>query len=133
MAKKIISALIVMTMVLSMFSSLGAFAADQVLFSDSFEKDLKNWMLTNDLATSNAKVEKGGAADGSYYLFLDDDTNETSPILKSKTISVSGGDIIDFSADFKLVEGKNISVYYKFYDSSNKQLSGNGSIGSTDK
>ena len=86
MIKKIISALIVMTMVLSMFSSLGAFAADQVLFSDSFEKDLKNWTLANDLAASNAKVEKGGAADGSYYLFLDDDTKETSPILKSKTI-----------------------------------------------
>ena len=126
--KKIISSLVILSLVFSMSLWTVAFAADEVLINDSFENGIGEWNYTNDYAKTNISIDTTTASDGKASLLFNDDTAETSPILKSKYMDSVPGDEFTMSADFKLVEASGISVFYKFYDANDKQLTGSGSF-----
>lgn len=126
--KKTVSLAIVFAIIMSTLTFVGGFAAEAVLIDDSFEGELSAWTFTNDYAKKQITVDSSSAADGSKSLKFDDDTDTTSPILKSKMFDAAYGENFTISASFKVIEGSNISVFYKFYDADNKQLSGSGSI-----
>lgn len=128
--KKILSVAIVLSLILSMSLWSVGFAADEVLINDSFENGIDEWTYTNDYAKSHIKADTSTASDGKTSLLFDDDTDTTSPIFKSKYMDSKEGDVFVISADIKLLEGAAVSVFYKFYDASNKQLTGSGSVAS---
>ncbi len=128
--KKIISLTVVLSLLLSMALWTAGFAADEVLIDDSFENGTGDWTYTNDYAKSNITLDTTTASNGKTSLLFNDDTDTTSPILKSKYLDVKPGDVLTISADIKLLEDAAVSVFYKFYDSADTQLPGSGSVAS---
>lgn len=126
MTKRFISALIALTMILSMSTFMVAYSANDVVFSDSFEG--KEWEYLNIVEGTSIKIVSDNVQEGKKAIYLVDDSSEKSPIAKSSLVDAKAGESFDISGYIKNVKGNAIKIWYKFYDNASKQLS-TGSVG----
>ncbi len=120
MLKRLTSLIIVSALILSAFSVVSVFSADE-LFSLNFESDggWSPWSATGaELNTISTEVYSEGAK----ALYMSDDSSELTAGIKTDRINVTPGESYTALCDFYLVSG-NISVNLRFYDASGKQLS----------
>jgi len=123
--KKILSLIITLSMVLSL-CAVYTVAAENVIFSDSFEDGMGRWTLGNDYAKAGNAVIANDASDGKNSVYAKDDTQESTPNVFSPFIPAKPGGSYTVSADFKHDDAPNIRVYVRFTDSDNKDIANAG-------
>lgn len=131
MGKKIISALIALTMVLSMFAFIGAYAAEEVLFRITFEKDVEEYDPWSKAGKDMSSFATDCYTEGKRSLLVNDDS-EKSTGLRGKKVFVKEGETYTALADCYLVSG-DVYFYLRYYDAAGNQLSNNNAKGTPGK
>ncbi len=119
MNKKILSIFLVLSIIATMFTFVGAFADGDVIFSYSFESESEGWSFykqndTNTLSTAQAKG-------GSKSLYINDNAEDTAGGFVSPYIEVIPGETYTATADiFSVRPGGNF--YLRFTDAEKKKI-----------
>ena len=121
MTKKLISALIVLTMILSMFTFVGALAADE-LIKLTFENESEGWAPWANAGKDLSSYSTDAYTEGKQSLLCKDDSASLATGFRSKMVNVTPGEKYTALCDMYLVSGK-INFYLRFYDENKKALS----------
>ena len=119
--KKIISILIVMTMVLSMLSFISVFAEETVVFSDDFENGLDNWKkkLGNQ---DEQRLESSKVKDGKGSVRVNDNSEEGAYGFQSVDIDATPGVTYTVSGDLFAEGTVSNKIFFTFIDASGTRL-----------
>ena len=126
--KKILSVIIVFSMILSLFSSFGAFASSEVLM-ENFENG-RTWDFTGSGSNDETvKVTTETASEGKCSLLLTDNTDESTAGIASPKVDIEGGKTYTLAVDILNIEATAIKAYLRYSSPSNSKLV-NKSVGS---
>lgn len=121
--KKLLSIIIAFSMIASMLSFSAVFAAnEEIVFSESFESGLGDWIISSAYSKSNITLSKAKVSDGKQSVYVVDDSDSLSPGASGKKFKVTAGQVYTTVADFLVEEGNAVKVYYKYFDADDKQI-----------
>ena len=118
--KKIISLLLVLSIIMSMFLTFGTFASGELLFY-SFEDENEGWNVWSSAGKHLNSLTQDCATDGKKSLLINDNSEGLAGGISTKMVEVKEGITYSVSADVLLVHG-TINVSLRFYDKDEKRL-----------
>ena len=131
MFKKIIALVTVISIILSMTVSIGAFAAKKPLTEVTFEKKSEDWYAFSATGEELNTVVDTGYSEGKKSVRMFDDSTELTAGIRTDRVEVEEGKTYTALCDLYLESGK-MTVYLRFYNAGGKQLeslSGTGKAG----
>ena len=120
--KKILSLIIVLSMALSVVAIMPVSAEDKVIFTDSFESGMTNWILNSSRCNeSNSGISSDYASDGKSAAYVFDGDDKTYG-LKSNPIPATAGTKYTVSGDIYNVEGIGAKIFLTYVDAGGTRL-----------
>ena len=120
--KKALSLFLALTLLLSMASFLNVYAADEVIFSDSFENGIDNWKYTSSKCNEeNTNLSTDKATDGKTSAYVYDAGDGTFGY-RGNTMPAEPGKTYIVSFDHFNVEGCGAKVFVEFLDDADKRI-----------
>ena len=122
--KKIFSFLLIFSMLLSMVSFFNiAYAEDEVVFFESFEKGQGDWSYaTTKCNDSNSKITNEKASDGSFSAWTKDADETASFGFRSAKFPATEDVTYTISGDIYNVEGSGAKIFLRFIDEAGTSL-----------
>ena len=122
--KKLLSLLLALWVILSMTFNVLAVSGEAVLLAFyDFETGLTDgWEKYGGYNDSNVVHTSNDKYDGSYSIYINDNSETTTVGISSPFISVTAGQVYTFSSMINTVSGDSIRLYVKFYDNKDKVL-----------
>ncbi|MBE7021044.1 MAG: hypothetical protein E7411_06410 [Ruminococcaceae bacterium] len=120
--KKILSLFLSLTLILSMASFISVSAADEVIFSDSFEEGMSNWVYSSSKCNEeNTKPVTDKASDGktSVYVY---DAGEGTFGYRGNMFPAEPGKTYIVSYDHYNIEGCGAKIFVEFLDDADKRI-----------
>lgn len=133
--KKIMSLILVLTMLISLANFNVTANEGDVIFSDSFEAGLSNWSFgTKHASDANSKLVTDKASDGAKAVYVVDEKEDESYGFKSVKIPVTAGKTYTVNGDIYNVEGMGAKIFFTYVDNGGTRVGNqNQSVSSTGK
>ena len=120
--KKLISLLLTMAMMLSMFSFISVFAAETVVFEEGFENGLENWTKKKGNEDEKQYLANEKAKDGKNSLCVTDDTDAGAFGFQSINIPATPGVTYTVSGDLFSEGTASNKIFFTYIDAEGTRL-----------
>ncbi len=126
MKKRLLSLVLIFGLILPM-GALDVFSSDKPLVSYYFEEDSEGWLYWNSISGAKHTYPVSDAfSEGSKGLLIKDTTKTEAVGMQSPLFDAQEGKVYTLLASCFVIKNK-MTMYLRFYDSSNKQLSSESS------
>ena len=112
--KRIITVLICLSMIMSLFTFFPVMSADLVVFSESFENGYSEWTLKTESYRDKISIVEDKSTDGKKSIKFTDDVEDVTFSITSKKIPVKAGMDYLLNVDCYSPEGSAAKIYLQF-------------------